>query len=51
VRERIPFIWKEKLLRSKRRRDSLEIIGMYCLAKNYILTNVKGSQNTKICKV
>jgi len=51
VKERIQFIWKVKLLKSKRKKGSLETIGMYFLEKSCIHINAKVSPNTKICKV
>ena len=48
---KIPFIWKVRLLKSKRKKGSLETIGMFSLEKSYIHTNAKVNQNTKICKV
>jgi hypothetical protein len=51
VKERIRFIWKVKLSKSKRKKDSLETIGMYFLEKSCTHTNAKVNPNTKICKV
>lgn len=51
ARGKIPFTWREKSLKSKRRKGNWEIIGMYCLEKSYILISVKANPNTKICKV
>jgi hypothetical protein len=51
VKEKIQFIWKVKLSKSKRKKDSLETIGMYFLEKSCTHTNAKVNPNIKICKV